>query len=348
MTNHEDPEERLAAADRPPRALGLGPLPGTSIPHAAEIVLGELSSFPHIPQLPQRGLGAGAVARTAALAEDVFLDRGPRGWRLSSRPQPARLRAKEILAQDLIGCEAAWGSQLPILKVQVLGPWSLAAAVELPRGHRVMTDPGAVRDLSAALADSVVRHAQEVGERWGARVAVQWDEPLLDHVLRGTVPGTSELDPIAPIAIAEVAQLLFEVFAPSRPVVSETLLNLTGYPVPWEVVRALDFTTVLVSWEQVIDAGHKHWDSFGALLCDGRRLGLGVKPPIKVEGAHGTATGIADFFRGLGLDRGLLQRRIDVHAQDSRSLLGGSLLDAAHAYRGLARVAELFARGVVE
>ena len=38
------------------------------------------------------------------------------------------------------------------LKLQLTGPWTLAATVELPRGDKVLADHGARRDLAEALA----------------------------------------------------------------------------------------------------------------------------------------------------------------------------------------------------
>ena len=43
------------------------------------------------------------------------------------------------------------------LKVQLAGPWTLAASLDLPRGGRGARDAGAVRDLVASLAETVAR-----------------------------------------------------------------------------------------------------------------------------------------------------------------------------------------------
>lgn len=75
------------------------------------------------------------------------------------------------------------------MKVQAPGPLTLAAQVELANGHRVLTDPGAVRDLSASLAEGLAEHAAEVGKRLGANVVVQLDEPSLTAVLDGSIRG---------------------------------------------------------------------------------------------------------------------------------------------------------------
>ena len=43
-------------------AFGLGPMPGYSMSEAADIVMGETGGLPHLPQLPDRGIHAGAIA----------------------------------------------------------------------------------------------------------------------------------------------------------------------------------------------------------------------------------------------------------------------------------------------
>ena len=63
----------------PPTAFGLGPLPGTDLAQAADVVLSE-SPLPHVPQLQDRGVGSDLIGRTAAMLE-IPVARGPRGWR---------------------------------------------------------------------------------------------------------------------------------------------------------------------------------------------------------------------------------------------------------------------------
>ena len=69
------------------------------------------------------------------------------------------------------------------------GPITLAASLELGGGHRAITDPGALRDLAASLAEGVARHRAEVARRLSTTVAVQFDEPLLPAALAGRLSG---------------------------------------------------------------------------------------------------------------------------------------------------------------
>lgn len=174
-------------------ATGLGPFPGTDPGEAARVVFGEVADLPHLPELPGRGAGADAVGRTASLLVDLHVDIHAGRWRLVPRPGHDERRACEMLERDLDALEEAGSRHPGPVKLQVVGPWTLAASVELPRGEKVLADRGATRDLAASLTEAVARHVAEVRRRLSsvARVLVQVDEPLLGAVLSGAVPSAS-------------------------------------------------------------------------------------------------------------------------------------------------------------
>ena len=128
-------------------ATGVGSLPGTDNADAIRMVLGEHPLLPYLPELPARGPGADMIGRTAALLVDLAVEIVPSGWRLTARPGRELRRARDLLEADLDALQTAAGDHVGPLKVQLAGPWTLAAGVEVPAGHRVLTDPGAVRDL---------------------------------------------------------------------------------------------------------------------------------------------------------------------------------------------------------
>ena len=72
------------------------------------------------------------------------------------------------------------------LKVQVAGPWTLAATVERPRGDKVLADHGDRRELAQALAEGVRDHLADVRRRvpGAGPLLLQVDEPALAAVLR--------------------------------------------------------------------------------------------------------------------------------------------------------------------
>jgi hypothetical protein len=174
----------------PGAAAGLGPMPGSDPFEAARLVVGELPDLPHLPELPARGAGAEMIGRTAALLVDLHADVVAGRWRLVPRPGRDARQAHELLERDLDAFEDAAGGHRGPVKVQMLGPWSLAASLERHRGDKVLADPGAVADVAASLAEGVSAHVAEVRKRLpkATRVLVQLGEPLLPAVLAGRVP----------------------------------------------------------------------------------------------------------------------------------------------------------------
>ncbi len=173
-------------------AFGLGPLPGADLAQAADVVLSE-SPLPHIPQLPERGVGSDAIGRTAALLE-IPIAPGPRGWRVAARKRADADR----MARDLDALEVAWHGKTDTVKVQLVGPLTLAAEVEMPNGHRMITDDGALRDLTDALLEACAAHRRDVASRFGSTV-LQLDEPRLPEVTAGTLEGATDYETIRAI-----------------------------------------------------------------------------------------------------------------------------------------------------
>ncbi len=73
--------------------------------------------------------------------------------------------------RDLDALEAAAGDYVGPLKLQVAGPWTLAASLELTRGDKALADPGAVRDIAESLADGTggPRRGCAAPRSWGER-----------------------------------------------------------------------------------------------------------------------------------------------------------------------------------
>ena len=143
-------------------ATGVGSLPGDdehAYAEAVRIVLGELPDLPHLPELPGRGAIATMTGRALAVMSDLGADLQPAGWRLTDAPGVDHRRARSLLAQDLDTLEEqAQESERVRFKIQVAGPWTLAATVEKPRGDKVLSDFGARRELAQALAEGLRTH----------------------------------------------------------------------------------------------------------------------------------------------------------------------------------------------
>lgn len=170
-------------------------MPGLDIDDAVRLVFGELPDLPYLPELPDRGVGADMLGRGAAILAELHVDLQPSGWRLLPGSAGAGLderRADDFLQRDLDALQAAALDYDGPLKIQVAGPWTLAASLELPRGGSVLLDAGAARDVAESLAEGLVAHVTEVSRRVpGARLFVQLDEPSLPAVLAGRIPTPS-------------------------------------------------------------------------------------------------------------------------------------------------------------
>jgi len=180
-------EQQLAGV-----ATGVGSMPGTDPAEATKTVLGELPDLPHVPELPARGAGADMVGRGSTFLVDMPVDLQPSGWRLVDRPGRDLRRSLDFLARDLDTVEDLAQGYAGPLKLQVPGPWTLAATVELHYGNKAVSDPGATRDLIQSLAEGVRRHVADMAGRLpDAQIVLQLDEPSLPAVLDGDVPTAS-------------------------------------------------------------------------------------------------------------------------------------------------------------
>jgi methionine synthase II (cobalamin-independent) len=189
-------------------------MPGTDPVEAANVVVGELPDLPHLPELPRRGLGADLIGRTAALLVDLAVEEVPSGYRVTARPGVDQRRATDLMHRDLDAFQDVLdraGATPAAVKVQLAGPWTLAAGIELPRGHRVLTDRGALREFADSLAEGLTAHVVELGKRTGHPVVVQLDEPTLPAVLAGALPTASGLGTVAPVAGQDARETLARV-----------------------------------------------------------------------------------------------------------------------------------------
>lgn len=199
----------------PGASTGLGAMPGTDPTEAVAVAFGEAPELPFLPELPDRGAGAEAVGRAAALLVGLHADVFAGRWRLVPRPGRDERRALDLIERDLDALEELAADHPGPVKVEVLGPWSLAAALELPQGDKVLKDGGAVRDAAASLAEGVAAHVAAVRRRLPGveRLLVQLDEPLLPAVLAGTLRTASGWSGLPAPEPSDVEQVLAGVVA---------------------------------------------------------------------------------------------------------------------------------------
>jgi methionine synthase II (cobalamin-independent) len=218
-------------------ATGIGSMPGADPMTACRLVFDELPDLPHMPELPDRGPGADMIGRTAALLVDMPVQTTSRGWQLTDRPGRDVTRAASYLSQDLDVLEEVAAGYAGPLKIQICGPWTLAAALELTHSaNPALADPGAVADLAGSLAEGLAAHSADVRKRVpGASLLVQVDEPSLPTALAGRVPTASGLSVVPAIDAAVASERLRTVLtAPA----AYSIVHCCGGPTPFPEISA--------------------------------------------------------------------------------------------------------------
>jgi methionine synthase II (cobalamin-independent) len=295
-------------------ATGVGSWPGSSPREAAEVVVGELHTLTHLVELPDRGVGADMIGRAGALLIDIGIDTVPRGYRIAAGRSAVTRRAASLLDEDVDALEEAWekaglrGSARTV-KVQAPGPITLAAQLELPGGHRAITDAGALRDLAGSLAEGVAAHRAELARRLETTVVVQFDEPLLPAALLGRLTGVSSLSPVHPVDEVVAISLLDECVAT---VGGEVTLHSCASGLPWKALQRSTLHALSVDVSTLVAAD---LDGVGEFVDSGRTAMLGVVPgtaPERRPSVEELAESVAAITDRLGFPRSVLRDRVGV------------------------------------
>lgn len=277
-------------------ATGLGSLPGTDAVEASRWVVCEVGDLPYLPELPARGLGADMVGRTASLLVDLPVEWQPHGWTVTARAGREAGAARDWLRRDLDALTER-AQDAPVVKVQVCGPVTLGAELELPNLHKLLTDHGAFADLTASLAEGLRLHLAELARRLpGTAIVLQVDEPSLPLALAGRIPTPSGYGTVrsleravaepalaAALAAAEVGHRVVHCCAPNAPVplfvaagasavaVDAGLLELSDLDALGEFVEAggslwlgvVPGTDAPISVARVVERVQKLWNVLG-------------------------------------------------------------------------------------
>lgn len=264
-------------------ATGVGSLPYDDPIEATRVVLGELPDLPHLPELPVRGPGSDMVGRACAFLVELGVDLQPSGWRLTAGEGLDQRRARLVLAQDLDALEELTQGYSGPLKLQVTGPWTLAASLERPRGGRVVGDHGARRDLSQSLGEGLAAHIAGVRRRVpGAKVVVQLDEPSLAAVLRGSVPTASGFSRYRPIEESEATELLRGMIEWISSEQALPVVHSCAAGVPFELLRRAGARGLSFDLRTV---GEADLEPLATAVEDGVALLVGAVPAVRPEEA---------------------------------------------------------------
>jgi methionine synthase II (cobalamin-independent) len=276
-------------------ASGVGSLPGNDPEEAVRLVVGELPDFPHLPELPGRGAGADMIGRTAALLVDLYVDLTPAGWRLVSRPGADLRRAREMVARDVDALFEVAERYTGPLKLQVAGPWTLAAGLERTRGDRAVVDAGARRDLAQSLVEGIAAHVADVSARVpGAQVVVQLDEPSVPAVLIGGLPTASGFGKLPEVESHVVEEQLTDLIAR---VPAPVVVHCCAQRAPLDLFRAAGADGLSFDLGTVQDL-----DAVGTAVEAGTHLLVGVVPgtDATLPPAKATASRVGAWWRELG------------------------------------------------
>jgi methionine synthase II (cobalamin-independent) len=294
---------------RPGLVTGIGSLSGTDPQQAAALVAGELPDLPHLAELPDRGPGADMLGRALALAVDMPAEVTPFGWRLARRPGGDIRRARDFLRWDLDAAEQHYAGA-PWVKVQVTGPWTLAAQVETPQGNRAVTDDGAVRDLAASLAEGLAAHVADLAKRLpGTGVVIQIDEPSLPAVLAGSLSTASGFGAVRAVAAPDVEQLLAGLVDAQggRP----TVVHCCHPDAPLRLLRRAGFDALSLDLSAGMTLSSAQLDQIGEAVEAGTVLFAGLVPTREPEPRtdfHAVAAPLLDLWHRLGLPDSSLGR----------------------------------------
>ena len=296
-------------------ATGVGSLPGTDIAEAVRLVVGELPDLPHLPELPERGAAASMTGRALAIVAGAGLgaDLQPAGWRLTGGGGGVdQRRARSLLAQDLDLLEEALQGYTGHLKVQVAGPWTLAATVERPRGDKVLADHGARRELAQALAEGVRDHLADVRRRVAAAgpLVLQVDEPALAAVLAAQVPTASGFGRHRAVDRPELSEHLAWVFAAAAGSGAEPWAHSCAPGTPLDLLRGAGARGLSVDLDVLAPSDH---DALGEALDAGDGVALGIVPsvdPVTPPDDRALTDRVLGWLDGLGLDPEAVGQRL--------------------------------------
>ncbi|GAA2717460.1 methionine synthase [Streptomyces luteosporeus] len=287
-------------------------MPGEDAREAAKTVTGSLEALPHLPELPARGPGADMIGRTAGLLVDVYAHVEPSGWRISDRPGRDTRRARAWLGEDLDALEEFAQGHEGALKVSAVGPWTLAASLELRGGEAALSDAGACRDLTASLAEGLRAHLADVRRRVpGARPVLQLDEPSLPAVLAGQVRTASGYRTHRAVDRAVVEGALRELAAVAKEAGAPLVVHSCAPGVPFQLLRRAGADAVSFDFSLLTE---REDDALGEAVEAGTTLFAGVVPGVdgRLSDPAGSVMGVRTLWRRLGLAPGTLSESVVV------------------------------------
>jgi hypothetical protein len=212
------------------------------------------------------------------MLEELAVDVQPYGWRLVDRPGKEFRRAASALATDInVLADVAGAEDQPAdeIKVQLVGPLSLAAGLHLHNGERALIDYGARRDLAASLAAGVGLYLSRVAAAVPrARLVVQVDEPDVAAVLAGTIPTSSGYRTLRAVPSSEARESWRVVLDALRAAgAAEIVISVPAVEAPFEQILAAGADGIAVPLRALTS---RQWEQLAGAAEAGKRLWLGA------------------------------------------------------------------------
>lgn len=315
-------------------------MPGDDIGEAIATVFGELPDLPHLPELPARGPGADLVGRGTGILVDLPVELAVSAWRMTSRPGHDARRTADLLERDLDALTDYAEGYHGLLKIQVAGPWTLAAEIELRNGERVLTDHGATAELVASLTQGLKEHLAELRRRVpGATFVTQLDEPLVPAVLEGSLRTASGYRTVAAVEAAFVERDLAAVLSAAG---GPTVVHCCAPDLPLALFRSAGATAVSLDMSLVKRAAY---DELAEHIDEGGVLVAGVVPGLGTELL--SVEKLADLMRKLVTGLGFPPERVPaaVTLAPSCGLAGATTAYARAALKRCTEAARKLAAG---
>ena len=174
------------------------------------------------------------------------------------------------------------------IKVQLVGPLSLAAGLHLHNGERALLDYGARRDLAASLAAGVGGYLSRVAAAVpGARLVVQVDEPDIAAVLAGTIPTSSGYRTLRAVPASEARESWRVVLDALRAAGAvEAVISVPEVEAPFEQILAAGADGIAVPLKALTS---RQWEQLAGAVESGTSLWLGA-----LEAAGGPLPKVAE------------------------------------------------------
>jgi methionine synthase II (cobalamin-independent) len=255
-------------------------MPGGNPLETAQLIFDELPDLPFLAELPGRGPGADMIGRAAALLVDIPVEVTPGGWRIADHPGRDMRRARSMLSSDLDAMEEVLDGYQGPLKIQLAGPWTLAATIEQPHSLKVaLADPGLVNDIASSLAEGVKAHVAEIAKRVpGATLLVQLDEPSLPAVADGGIPSPSGLTRVREVDEEVLRAKLRQVLGATR---AYTIVHCCAPGYPFEIITGAGADAVSFDLSLL---RHRDYDKLAETVEGGSGLLIGA---LSVTGLGG-------------------------------------------------------------